>query len=329
MMAGTQEWRNKPLVLVVYHGQSVNVGSARAQGYSGICAYLGQGDEKPDRAWIRSLSAAAKGKMPLYIMWSVIPAYEGYSQGQPTAEPQVNALLWQLDNIESAAVIMNVESPYKWQTNVVATPSNIGEAAKAFYNTIVKLTGKMVYIRCTDNFVQRYTVKDGQRYMSWMQGKPYWIAEKSYRIVAGTTTTWYEHVKGQVTTTLEQLRARVYAPDVDHCPPDEALNPLVPENAVKKFWEFSRGRHIPDGIVTDAYGKPDKAAIVLSFAIDEAAMWREVGFVATAPGDEKDGEEKTPAAGDLTKMLVNQEIMKADLDTIKAILRAHFIPPAS
>ena len=317
-----KEWRNKPLILVVYHGQTVNVAEARAQGYSGICAYLGQGDEKPDRAWVRGLSAQAKGVMPLFIMWGIVPAYEGYSQGQRTAEPQVNALLWQLDNIEYSGVVMNVENPYKWQTQVIATPSNIGAATKAFYDTVVNLTGKPVIVRSTDSFVQKYTVDGSQRFMSWIQTKPYWIAERKYRIVAGTTTTWYEYLSGAVSATLEQLRERVYAPDVDHCPPDESLNPLVPENAVKKFWEFSRGRHIPTGIVFDAYGKPSKAAVVLSFAPDEDYLWSEYGFAEagpTEPGDNPDDPPIPPAPDDpgLAQIM-------ADVTEIKAILQAHF-----
>ena len=234
-----------------------------------------------DRSWLRDLSAKCKGVLPLLPMWSVIPAYEGYSQGQRTADPQINALMFTLENVEFSAVVMNVESYTKWQTEVVATPANIGEAAKAFYNTVAKLTGKPVYIRMTDDFVQKHTVDGSQRFMSWMQGKPYWIGEHAYRIVNGADTKWFHYPMGKISMTLDEIRERVFAPDVAHTPPDESRNPLVPENATKKVWEFSWALHAPKNIVSDAYGKPSNAAIGLSFRPTEEAFWNELGFTQT------------------------------------------------
>ena len=291
-------WRENPHMLVVYHGQTVNVAEARKQGYSAICAYLSEGDVKVERSWLRELSKQCKGVVPLLVMWGVIPAYEGYSMGQPTADPQVNALLFTLEEVEYAGIVMNVESPYKWQTKIVATPANIGKAAEAFYNTVVKQTGKPVYVRCTDDFVQKYTVASGQRFMSWLQGKNYWIAEHAYRIVNGADTKWFSYPTGKVVMTLEELRKRVYAPDVTHTPPDESKNPLVPEEAVKKVWEFSWALHTPTNIVFDSYGKLSNAAVALSFAPDEASLWAELNFsqTLTVPVDPpvEPGDPPTP-----------------------------------
>ena len=299
-------WRENPHLLVVYHGQTVDVQEARKQGYSAIAAYLSQGDVKVDRSWLRDLSAKCKGVMPLLPMWSVIPAYEGYSQGQRTADPQVNALLFTLEDVEYSAVVMNVESYTKWQTNVVATPANIGAAAQAFYDTVVKQTGKPVYIRMTDDFVQKHTVDGANRFMSWIQGKPYWIAEHAYRIVNGADTKWFYYSTGKISMTLDEIHQRVYAPDTTHTPPDESKNPLVPENAQKKVWEFSSALHVPTGIVKDAYGKPSNAGVALSFMPTEEAFWNELGFTQTptvpiptdpdpgTPGSETPTDPKTP-----------------------------------
>ena len=276
-------WRENPHVLTVYHGQTVDVQEARRQGYSAIAAYLSEGDVKVDRSWLRDLSDKCKGVVPLLPMWSVIPAYEGYSQGEPTAQSQVDALMFTLEGVEYSGVVMNVESCTKWQTTTVATPSNIGSAAQAFYNTVAHLTGKPVYIRMTDDFVQKHTVDGTNRFMSWIQGKPYWIAEHSYRIVAGADTKWFAYPTGKVAMTLDEIRKRVYAPDTTHTPPDESRNPLVPENAAKKFWEFSWALHVPTGIVTDAYGKPSNAAIALSFAPDEPTFWAELNNFSQTP----------------------------------------------
>ena len=240
-------WRENPHVLVVYHGQTVDVAEARKQGYSAICAYLSEGDIKVDRSWLRELSGKCEGVIPLMVMWSVIPAYEGYSQGQRTADPQVNALMWMLENVEYQAVVMNIESFTKWKTNVVATPQNIGAATKAFYDTVVKQTGKPVYIRMTDEFVQKHTVDGNERFMSWIQGKNFWISEHAYRIVNGADVKYFYYPTGKVSMRLDEIRQRVYAPDVRHSPPDESKNPLVPEEAVKKFWEFSSALHVPTG----------------------------------------------------------------------------------
>ena len=259
-----------------------DVAEARKQGYSAICAYLSEGDVKVERSWLRELSKQCKGVMPLLVMWSVIPAYEGYSQGQPTADPQVNTLMFTLEEVEYAGVVMNVESYTKWQTNVVATPSNIGAATEAFYDTVSKLSGKPVFIRITDDFVQKHTVGGNQRYMSWMQGKPIWIGEHSYRIVNGADVKYFFYPTGKISATLDEIRKDVLAPDVTHTPPDESKNPLVPEDGVKTAWEFSWALHIPTNIVFDSYGKPSNAAIALSFAPDEPALWKQLGFVPGA-----------------------------------------------
>ena len=228
-------WRENPHMLVVYHGQTVDVQEARKQGYSAICAYLSEGDVKVERSWLRDLSKKCEGVMPLTADVVVIPAYEGYSMGQPTADPQVEALLFTLENVEYQGVVMNVESFTKWKTNVIATAANIGAASQSFYDTVVKRTGKPVYIRITDDFVQKHTVSaDGKnRYMSWMQGKPIWIAEHAYRIVNGADVKYFYYPTGKISATLDEIRKDVLAPDVTHTPPDESKNPLVPEAGVK------------------------------------------------------------------------------------------------